>query len=465
MRALLLGLGLALASSSAAQGSEFYPLAEGDMWTYEQSTDVNFGSFDSFTGYRRVEARGDTLIAGETYRLVDVTSLDHVLRTTATARCAVRVQPATETPEWIALHGDCGADEAGLSFSEPPATGDYTVGGIPYTGPIRIGRLSGVDYAVQAFQIGLVYGMTPFTDSGDRRLQRLHVATVGGTTYGAPLDSTAWREFAPLAVGTRHLYHRSSRHSGAGYYSRSVVSATSIDGRDYAVVAVQNYSLQGVLLDTQTVYERYRDARGCVVRLGSETCSWGGMDEDLRLRSKVEPGAVIIGGQTVARPVFRDTRRTGFADGYVSYASGIGLVSYHSGSAGGPGGGSWDAGVLEYAQIEGESYGTLPAWVTWPVAGEPLPSSARLALRLAGANPTRGIARLLVESATSRTVELTVTDILGRVVERRSLVLSPGTTPVAVNLQPHADGVYRVRVAEDGRQAATLAVTHVRAGR
>lgn len=178
---------------------------------------------------------------------------------------------------------------------------------------------------------------------------------------GVAPDSTAWREFAPLAVGTRHVYRWVSSHNGSGYRTNSIVGTTVIDGRDYARAVWQTYTSEGVLLGTHPGLQWHDDARGCVMGRddsGSEECLGS---VDLRLRSHVEVREVTIGSETLSRLAFADVRRTGSLDGRVLHASGIGHVYSFSGSAGGPGGGSTCDTILEYAEVDGVSYGTLPA--------------------------------------------------------------------------------------------------------
>lgn len=460
-RLLRVALVLALAPAAVrAQGTDFYPLAEGDSWIFERSEDdVRLGGpYTALLGYRRVEARGDTLIAGDAYRLVDVTHLDVALQTTGTARCAVRAEPGTHTPIWIALQGDCAAAETGQPFDESTEPTDYSVGGVVYNGTLRLRYSTSAYSEALAQHVGVIRAKVL---SGNFWLhwQRLQAATVGGVAYGVAPDPTAWREFAPLAVGTRHVYRWESSPNSSGYAATSVVGTVREDGRDYARVVRQSYSSAGVLLNTLTHLYRHDDARGCVaVREdnGSEGCTTSG---DLRLRSHVGLQTVSIGGETVERLTFEDVRRTGFSDGRVRHASGIGLVSSHSGSAGGPGGGSSSSTTLVYAEVDGVSYGTLPPWVVFPVADEPAPASAALAVRLAGPNPTGGVVRLRVASPAAGDARVDVVDVLGRTVASRRLALVAGETTVQVDLGPHAAGVYRVRVATPDGSTATLAVT------
>lgn len=95
----------------------------------------------------------------------------------------------------------------------------------------------------------------------------------------------------------------------------------------------------------------------------------------------------------------------------------------------------------------------------WPVADEPVPASARLSLRLAGPNPTTGVARLRVASPAAGVARLDVVDVLGRTVAVRDLALVAGETDVTVDLALHAPGVYRVRVTGRDGATATLPMT------
>lgn len=463
---LLVALVVGLVSASAlAQGTAFYPLGAGDTWTYEQSLDelVLGGAYDQLTGYRRVEARADTLIDSDAYRLVDVTYLDYALRTTATARCAVRAEPTSQTPTWIALRGDCGAPESGRSFLDATAPTTYSVGGVVYNSPLQLDNAASAYSSALAPSVGMIRALTISGTGTVGTWQRLHAATVGGMTYGVAPDSTAWREFAPLAVGTRHVYrwvdNLGGSSSTSGFLATSIVGTRSVDGHDYAVAIGQSYSSEGVLLGTSTSLRRHDDARGCVVSRqanGSEECLASG---DLRLRSHAEVREITLGSETFNRLAFAEVRRTGFLDGQVLHASGIGHVYTYSGSAGGPGGGFTSDLVLRYAEVDGVSYGTLPAWVTWPVADEPAPSEAGLSIRLAGANPTSGLARLRVASPAAGAARLAVVDVLGRTVVSRDLTLVAGEADLTVDLTPQAAGVYRVRVTGDDGAVATLAVT------
>ncbi len=466
-RSLLVGLALSLwAHTALAQGTDFYPLNQGDTWTFEQVRETVFNQFAQLEGYRQVDVVGDTLIAGAAFRLATVTYLDYALRPTSSARCAVRVDAQGTRSQWIPLRGACGALENGLEFAGlVPVTESMQIGYLFYdvstlTNPSD-GSTNGFYYAILGESIGLLRSRDSQVNNQFNR-QVLLRASVAGQTYGSTLpDSETWRVFEPLSVGTRHVYHYSSSHGGSGYVATSIEGTTTVEDVDYAVAVIQSYSLAGTLTQTSTALYRHNDSRGCVVRRnanGTEACIRRG---DLRLRSKVREISFTIGPDTIERVGFVDFVRRSFYGGRVIYASGIGMTLYESGSAGGTGGGSWDNSRLEYAMVDGMSVGTLPTWVVWPVADEPVPASARLSLRLNGANPTRGAVHLRVASAAAGPARLDAVDVLGRTVVAREIALVAGETPVTVDLAPHAAGVYRVRVTTADGAAVTVPVTRL----
>lgn len=462
MRNLFLGAFWAVVSvAPSAQGSEFYPLGAGDTWTYERLVRNPYPSALYTDGLRHVTAGADTTIDGAAYRLMDVQYTDYAGTTTGTARCAARVAGAAEAIVWVALRGACGALEAGLEISQggAPAPATYYVGGLPYEGVARQ-----TTYRVRlAAGLGVVEsedvasGMSPV-----RRNHLLH-ATVGGVTVGTSPDPAAWHSYYSLAVGDRHVTRWAGRYS-SGHTSRVVVGEETIGGVVYMRVHMTSYDAATVpaATGTATTWERYRDDLGCAVQRqpdGSEACvtpTLGGR------RTTSRTATTTVAGQTVTARVIEvadGTRNTTTMGSFSRYVEGIGEAAYNSWNTSGPSGGHYFNENLVYAFVSGVGTGAEPGWAVWPTADEPGPGLApALALRLAGSNPTAGPVRLRADSAAPRTVRLTVTDVLGRIVEARDVTLGAGTTDVQMDFGGHAAGRYRVQMRDAAGTSAAVSV-------
>lgn len=464
-----------LSTSAQAQGAPaFYPLGDGDTWTYERM-DRDGNSESRFTGYRRVTVLSDTTIEGDAYKTARVEFLRFSQAIDSTSRCAVRLVGADAVVEWRSVRGACGASESGLPLgSVVPATQLYFIGGLPYEGPTRTASASyPYPYALTAEGVGAV--MTRIWPGGVSEQQNLLAATVGGTPYGEMPGPTAWRAFQPLFVGDRWAYQRVlSRLSPyqTSYRTYTVAGTQAVDGVPYFRVVVTNYDAAFAVVAAQTQLWRHRDDLGCVVIRGGsgvETCRYEGYDEGLasvRVQSLMRDGTVDIGGQTVVARVIRDSCGAGGGGpgGAIAIAAGIGSVST-SRNSGGSGGGFNSEDQLMYARIGGVKfveYGAAPSWAVWnaPTGGEDgADTPEAFAARLAGPNPTRSAVSLHVRIPYASSVRLDVYDVLGRRVTGGVEDVPAGDQTVAVDLTGQAPGAYLVRVTGPGGARASVPVT------
>lgn len=452
----------AAAPAVSAQGASYYPLNEGDEWTYER-TSTSRGTFAEFVGYRHVAARADTTIGGEPYRLLDVTFRDVAQTVDSTARCAARVDPASGAPVWVALSGTCEAYENGIPFGTAPvANSTFYVGETPYTGRQRVVTQSDVERGAASEGVGLlraagpgVAGEFPWLGLTIPR-QTLLRARVSGVTYGEMPSPMAWREFAPLAVGDRHLYRSESRNGVTRYYLRAVVGTREVQGVAYAVVTTRSPGVPDV-----ESYRRFRDDLGCVVLRqpdGSESCTQAGTT--IHVRSKIRAGTVVIEGEPFPGRIISDYATAETSTQQITFVAGIGIVSetYSNTTPA-----NYSRYNLVYASVGGVEVGTEPAWAQWPAvaAEESGPVPASLTLRAPVPNPTSAVALLRVESDAARLVRLVVADALGRVVERRDVLVLEGVSEISVDLRRQAAGVYRVRLSDDRGATSVVAVTRL----
>lgn len=454
--------GLLLSSAmSAAQGVAYYPLGEGDRWTYEHFLRGPNNASLSFQGYRTVIAGADTTVGGETYRSMDVRWLRFTQETDSTARCLARVRPDTGSPEWISLRGVCGALEHEIPFgTASPSVDTYYIGRVRFTGTRR-GAGSGSSSGVAVEGVGVVEARRTSSGPGGWPTQKLLAATIGGTTLVAMPEPTAWRTFQPLGVGDRWLYRIVRiRFASTSFDSYQALGTTMVGDREYVTIRRSQYDESGDLTGTSTLLWRSSDEAGCVVTRatdGSESCVLGGQVARHRTQIRTRSLTLADGESWTTPSIQGGYTYAPFPYDYWYLAEGIGFVSRDSNS-GGSGGGNPVSTRLVYARVGAVEVGTTPAWMAWAVSGEPPVSPPALTIRLAGPNPTRGEVRLRIDGPAGRPVTVRTTDVLGRTVDQRVLVPGPGGSAVTLDLRRHAAGVYVIRLTSPDGQAV-LAVT------
>ena len=186
MRSLCLLAALACLPAAAQDAASLFPLGTGDTWTY----------LDLITGrYQRWTVVGDTLVGGETYRLVDRALLELSGQRVGGSREPVRVETSPDGSAGGVVN-PTGGLRAGGAFLAGPGPGDshtVVVGGLSYTVPggymhtdlIGTGYYTYADFASGIGLIETGYfnshqgGPPPVADF------RLRYAEVGGQVYGA----------------------------------------------------------------------------------------------------------------------------------------------------------------------------------------------------------------------------------------------------------------------------------------
>ena len=456
-------------SAQAQSAAGFYPLNDGDTWTYERLERPQT-RLSVLRGYRRVTVLSDTTIGGGAYKTARVEFLQFSQAVDSTAYCAVRVVEPEILVEWVRVRGTCEATESGfLLGSGNPVTEPFYVGGLRYDGWTRavVSQQNPYRRVLTAEGVGAVETILSQSDATGNRmlLQKLVTATVGGALYGEMPGPTAWRAFQPLDVGDRRAYKTTySRGGPTTYQTVTVTGQEAVDGLLYFRVVLTAYDAAFAVTGTEAQFWRHRDDLGCIVARagsGSEACR----DPSLllaKIRTLVRTTTFAVGSQTVtARAGFDSYEGTPSISFSLLIAEGIGDV-YRNSNSGGSGGGSGTSRTLIYVRSGSIEYGTPPSWAAWaPPTAEEEDAAAddAFAVRLAGPNPTRGAVALRVVVPHATSVHIDVYDVLGRRITEGVREVAAGGQSVTVDLTRQASGAYLIRVSVPDGAHASVPVT------
>ncbi|HEX8387262.1 MAG TPA: hypothetical protein VF576_13810, partial [Rubricoccaceae bacterium] len=252
------------ASGRAQDASAFYPLNDGDTWTFERLEHYP-SSADRFAGYRRVTVVSDTTVGGAPYKTARVEYLRFSQEVESTAHCVVRVVGGgAPRVEWASVRGTCGAPESGLTFESEPAMATYHVGGLPYESLTRVSNWNTYPYptVLIAENVGLV-ATTGISGGGFFPETLLH-ATVGGVSYGEMPGPQAWRAFQPLGVGDRWAFQLDDRLPGSPqvrrtYETLDATGEVTVNGLLYYRVVRKTYDAAYAITVTTAQLWRHDD--------------------------------------------------------------------------------------------------------------------------------------------------------------------------------------------------------------
>ncbi len=445
--------------------TDYLPLAEGYRWEYSQNV---FGT--PGTRYVFREVTGDTLIDGQSYYLIEEQQTTTGGEPLANGRCALRVED--DSFDRVVLDDPCFEPIEGPWFPDAEYLDRVvTVGGIEYEVDGELEYFSkypgdGGTFFVNIRRVASGIGPISELDEGPSGSQSesLRYAEVG-TLYGTPIvfdDEVSFRRFYPLAVGDTWVYESCNTFdpenpcTEVSLSRRTVVGDTLIGGVEHALVETTS-GLDGE--NPQRCAERLSET-GEIVWLGGPNCRPPAA-LGLNLRDP-GPAAVAtygpevdIGGETYEPDslVWFVDWEQGTYEHDVLFASDIGFVS-DSYDFMGPG----DVGYVElrYAEVGGETYGSLPT------ASEGDGAVSAFTLGAAYPNPFRASTTLMLRLATTGTVTVEVFDVLGRRVLERSLGVQPaGQQPVRLDLGAVPVGVYFARATTASGQQATRRIVRV----
>lgn len=458
MRALcaLLGALAALVSVSArAQVDDpLYPLDIGAVWEFEaDSWSMMYNSTSPLHRERR-EVVGDTVVAGDAYRIV------RVMRSpvdgagwTPHGRCAVRVKRSATPPviEWVPITGTCEPREQGLALSNV-RSGSFQVSVV--RDAITFSRGIGGSFG----NWDLVEGIGPYAvtvnQSGLWETTLMTYVHIGDLEAGRPYTPGWWHDLVRLEQGDHYQYR--SHAYGPGYNRTTfetwtVRGDTVVNGTVMTLVSQVEFAQAGGLV-RQSLCGVTKSVSGVsTVVLQGTSCR--GIDaRQIWWLSNLQDVEVLPG---LVRP--GSSYSLGYSTGsmyrFVSFAEGIGYVRNRAdnrpGTMGSANGSDF---VLQYAVIGGTTYGS-PL-----VSDEPDPAGAREALQVQP-NPVVGVLRFSVDRAAPAVAEVDVLDMMGRRVLRTAVAVL-GTHELDVSALP--PGVYIVRATLPGASVLTQRVTKVR---
>lgn len=245
------------------------------------------------------------------------------------------------------------------------------------------------------------------------------------------------------------------------FVGREVTGDVTVEGEVRARVRVEVYNQPGQEPTCVADYGVWFDAamRRVQVVPVEGACSIAFGDTELLPLVNEPPtaGVVQIGGVQYEVMTLDAYVEEAFSDHFYTFASAIGFVggseSYHlTGSSFT----EITAYSLQYAEVDGEVYGTMP------VANEDEVVPYAFALGAAYPNPFRLVTTLSLSIPAPEAVTVEVFDVLGRHVLERDLGVQPsGTQPVTLDLSAVPPGVYFARATTASGQQATRRIVRI----
>ncbi len=445
MRSCALSLAVLLAPAVSAQVDDpLYPLDIGAVWEFEVQR-FYMGGYSYMDHRERREVVGDTVLDGQTYRVMRVlTGPGNAAGWSPSGRCAVRVDRSPETPviEWVQITGSCNPREQGMALSDV-VSGSFQVSILGDAFAFSAGTLNG--WGPQDWRLveGLgPYGVRVYSD-GAHYTDFLTYAHIGDVEVGRAYEPGWWLYLVGLNEGDRYQYrdaYYGPGGSGQTFEEWLVRGDTVLSDTVRVLVEQYEYAGDGHTLIRQSLCALEKGMGGfSMITLQGGACTGVRVGEIWyyrRLGTVEALGGVYPGSYT----------SYGFSGTsyFIEYAlaEGIGYVRYRQASGGGPiGSGSGSSFTLHYAVVNGVTYGT-PI-----VAGEPEPAAQGPVLR-AHPNPFVTVLTLDLDGTRPAIVDVEVLDVLGR----RMLVDAvevPGRHRLDLSTMPA--GGYLIRlVLEDG---------------
>ncbi len=292
-------------------------------------------------------------------------------------------------------------------------------------------------------------------------------------------QEVAPERFYPLEQGDTWVFGFSERecpnHPGecdspvSGLVTRTVVGTVEVEGQARPLVRAEVRGAVNAEPGCVADYAVWLDPATTETRIEpqGDSCPYAYREDPIKGSDILEAGAdldegfqeeleIMIGGISYTVLVKSYGVDVGFSNGVLDLGLDIGLVRFSAASSLGGSSSTYTSYSLQYAEVGGTVYGTMPT------AGEGGAAPSAFALGAAYPNPSRSATTLALSLPTAGAATVAVFDVLGRRVLERDLGVRPaGTQPVRLDLGAVPPGVYFARATTAAGQTATRRIVRV----